>query len=78
MTPLFAATLASQTGMTQQGGEAAAEVGGVRATQQVGLAFTPTQGKTLCACVWGGGGRGVGKQQQRQQKGLKAVTAMQL
>eukprot|EP00731_Ephydatia_muelleri_P028749 Em0020g393a len=45
MTPLFAATLASQTGMTQQD-EAVpepAEGGGIRATQQAGLAFTPTQ-----------------------------------
>lgn len=45
MTPLFAASLASQPGQTQtdSGFGASVETGMLRATQQ-SLAFTPTQG----------------------------------
>jgi len=45
MTPMFAATLASQAGGTQieQSVGGSLEPGGLRATQQ-NLAFTPTQG----------------------------------
>jgi len=45
MTPLFAASLASQPGQTQTDGGFGASVGTgmLRATQQ-SLAFTPTQG----------------------------------
>ena len=48
MTPLFAASLASQPGQTQTDGGTAAsvEVGVVRATQH-SVAFTPTQGMGL-------------------------------
>lgn len=45
MTPLFAATLASQAGQTQTDGGSAASVGpgALRATQK-SMDFTPTQG----------------------------------
>ena len=44
MTPLFAATLSSQTQQSLSEGGSYGAGGGIRATQQ-GLAFTPTQGK---------------------------------
>lgn len=47
MTPLFAATQASQAGQTQMGSQSLSggmADGGLRATQQ-SLAFTPTQGE---------------------------------
>lgn len=53
MTPLFAATLASQAGATLQDEVAMEQAeGGVRATQQVGPAFTPTQGRMCIAGSW--------------------------
>ena len=43
MTPLFAATLASQPGQTQSEAYSGTGEGMLRATQQA-MAFTPTQG----------------------------------